>query len=167
MTFYLANAFIVAYLLFAWGVSSPTPTVTRRKLGALIRYLRFLGLSQSWSMFAPDPLRASRRLLVEMRLRDGSSLVWASPEVHRMPPREKFLHVRTAKFFGELYRGTNRGLRRPFAEYLMAELGVDPGEVSKVELSCVASLVLPPGSPAVHTPPQRSLLLSFTPARSS
>lgn len=93
------------------------------------------GLSQNWSLFAPDPRSTTYQLEARLTYADGTSDRW------RPPTGDRFLGVyrgfRWRKWANRVLDGDNQDLWRPAAAYIAGENrrdGVFPVEVTLVHL---------------------------------
>jgi hypothetical protein len=68
MTTHWSDLFIVLYVFIAWCWNLPDDSPGRRIVVPLSRFVQWLGLWHAWNMFAPNPVRESRRLAVQGRI---------------------------------------------------------------------------------------------------
>lgn len=61
-------------------------------------YIHYLGLWQSWSMFAPDPLRINMHLSATVTYRDGSQREWSFPRMPALDLVQRYQQERYRKF---------------------------------------------------------------------
>ncbi|HEV2069109.1 MAG TPA: hypothetical protein VGR26_04880 [Acidimicrobiales bacterium] len=77
---WLVSGFLVVTLaaLLVWNL----PASELRSLGLPFAepYINATGLTQTWNLFAPDPLRHSRELVAHVHYDDGRSVSWRPPQ---------------------------------------------------------------------------------------
>lgn len=65
------------------------------------KYFLFLGLQQSYQVFAPVPRDKNVHLMALVRYKDGSQRLWSSPRMERLDQFEKIPAERYRKFFDD------------------------------------------------------------------
>ena len=115
------NAFIVAYLLVAWGWNLPPDMPLQRLVNKVRGVVLYLGLWHSWNMFAPEPLYVNRRLSAVLYLANGETRVWEALDLGRMPWWRAFFEVRDRKYQDNLLSGELAYLKPALCEWLAWE----------------------------------------------
>jgi hypothetical protein len=103
-----------------------------------------IGLTQNWSLFAPDPSTRSLEVTARITFDDGTT------EDFSFPDGDPFIGVlreyRWRKFEGELRSGYNESMQRPAAEWIAREASTDRRKVTKVVLVQTVSETPTPGT---------------------
>ena len=102
----LVNGFIALYLFVAWSWGQPSDSWLGRAVAPLGKLVLWLGLGQTWGMFAPDPAMVEGHLAAAITTADGGTIEWAWPRMADLPYREAFW-----KFRHQKYRGVGAGRR--------------------------------------------------------
>jgi hypothetical protein len=119
---------IVLYLVIIWCWNLPEDSPSKWLIRPLTRPVLWLGLWHGWNMFAPNPVRESRRLAVQVQYADGSRYEWRPPGTLPEKYWPAFLHARFRKFVENVCVGKIKSLRPSLAEYGLRRLGeVVPG----------------------------------------
>ena len=82
----LISAFLLLTLLVIFTANLPRlyDSELERQLTRVSRpYLRVTGLDQSWSVFAPEPVKHNHEFLAHVTFADGSRATWRIPEYDR------------------------------------------------------------------------------------
>ena len=98
LTAALVNTFIVAYLFLAWCWGQPSDSWIGRAIAPFSRIVLWLGLGQTWGMFAPDPAMVEGHLAVVITLEDGQTIHWSTPRMHELSYTDAFLKFRHQKY---------------------------------------------------------------------
>lgn len=69
---------VTVVALLAWNL--PLSELRRVTEPLSQPYVNATGLTQTWNLFAPDPLKRTRRLEARIRYTDGSSATWQAPQ---------------------------------------------------------------------------------------
>ena len=117
MTLQWSDVFIAVFLWIAWSWSLPDDAPAKRLVNQLSRWISWIGLWHSWRMFAPNPTRSTRRLLVQVEYADGSRYEWRPPGTLPEGAWFAFLHSRFRKFTDNVSAGKVKGLRWSIADY--------------------------------------------------
>ena len=89
-------------------------------------YFLWVGLFQSWDMFAPIPKGANTYIEATLRYRDGSQRTWTFPRVEQMGLKEKLFKERYRKFADNFQRDELDELLPDAARHI-ARLNSSPG----------------------------------------
>lgn len=91
-------------------------------------YQNFLGLTQNWNMFAPNPGSTNSLVDAEIEFSDGSKTRWAFPRPSEMSTLEKYIAgEKYRKFFQEkLLPHKNRLVWEDLSKYLIREIAKVP-----------------------------------------
>jgi hypothetical protein len=117
MSLHWSDVFIVAFLWIAWSWSLPEDAPAKWLVNRVSRFVTWIGLWHSWRMFAPNPTRTTRRLLVQVEYADGSKYEWRPPGTLPESAWPAFLHSRFRKFTDNVSAGKVKGLRWSIADY--------------------------------------------------
>jgi hypothetical protein len=96
------NAFIVAYLFFAWSWDLPPGSPLRKLLNPLRAPVAWAGVWHTWSMFAPDPLSTNELIVADIHLADGRLLRWEQARLEHVSFWDAFLSMREQKFLASM-----------------------------------------------------------------
>jgi len=115
----LVNAFIALYLFVAWSWGQPSDSWLGRAVAPFGKIVLWLGLGQTWGMFAPDPAMVEGHLAVVITTADGGTIEWAPPRMADLRYHEAFREFRHQKYEASVLDGDTDYLRPALAEYLM------------------------------------------------
>lgn len=149
---------IVLFLVIAWCWNAPDNSPAKLLVYPLRRFVSFFGLWHSWNMFAPNPIRSSRRLAVEVRYADGSRYEWRPPGTLPETFWQAFLHARFRKFAENVRAGKIKSLQASLADYALRRLAkVVPAGAMATHVSIVEEIwTIHLGElPAADAPPIR------------
>lgn len=155
----LVNAVIALYLFVAWSWGQPSDSWLGRAVAPFGRLVLWLGLGQTWGMFAPDPAMVEGHLSAVITTAGGGTIEWASPRMAALPYGEAFRKFRHQKYEASVLDGDTDYLRPALAEYLM-RLHADRAPV-RVDLVYHEHHVPGPGDEASEEP-QRSELVFYS-----
>jgi hypothetical protein len=100
------NAFIAAYLFFAWSWDLPPESPWKKLIDRLRAPVYWAGLNHHWKMFAPDPLSTNELIVADIHLADGRLLRWEQASLDRVSFWDAFLAARERKFLGTMTNPT-------------------------------------------------------------
>ena len=103
-----------------------------------------VGLSQSWSLFAPDPSTTSVDVTARITFDDGVTKIFGFPDGD--PFIGALREYRWRKFESELRSGYNESMWRPTAEWIAREASTSERTVTKVVLVQTISDTPTPGT---------------------
>lgn len=87
------SAFIILNFLFMFRVHLPTGTAFFKALYKPIDpIISFLGLKQSWSMFAPDPSRLNVYLTATVDFEDGTHETYVFPRSSELSLKDRYTY---------------------------------------------------------------------------
>jgi hypothetical protein len=112
-----SDLFIVAFVWIAWSWSLPEDAPAKWLVNQVAKFVSWIGLWHSWRMFAPNPTRSTRRLVVLVEYADGSKYEWRPPGTLPEGPWPAFLHSRFRKFTDNVSAGKVKGLQWSTADY--------------------------------------------------
>ncbi len=118
-----SDLFIVLFLFIAWFWNLPEDAPGKWLVRPLGKVVYWIGLWHGWNMFAPNPVRASRRLAVRVDYADGSRYEWRPPGALPEGFWSAFLHAHHRKFTDNVASGKVKGLRGALAGYAVKKLG--------------------------------------------
>jgi hypothetical protein len=150
-----ASVLIIAYLIFAWGWTSPEKSILRRVLAPMGRRLRWAGFWHSWNMYAPDPLSSTRYLNAEITLQNGDIILWKAPRVDDLPVWRSFREMRHTKYQDTLFRKHHSYLCAPLAQYLLRIYSTDANPAVHLRLVCLYQTVRAGQPETLRTPFRR------------
>ena len=113
---------IVTYLFIAWCWNLPEDSPAKRLVQPLSRVVSWLGLWHAWNMFAPNPVRESRRLAVQVEYADGSRYEWRPPGTLPEGYFQDFLHAHHRKFSEVVCAGKVKELRWSLVDFALRRL---------------------------------------------
>jgi hypothetical protein len=122
MALYWSDLFIVLYLFIAWCWNLPEDSPAKILVKPLSRFVSWTGLWHGWSMFAPIPLRTSRRVAVQVEYADGSKYEWRPPGSLPVGYWQSFLHALYRKYTDNVCSGKIKGLRWSLADAALRRL---------------------------------------------
>jgi hypothetical protein len=137
MHFGSSDIAIVVYCWIAWCWNLPADSGLRRLVNPLSPLVQWLGLWHDWRMFAPNPMRTNRRVLVRVDYSDGTRREWRPPSTGDVGWWRGFLYARVRKFSENVYRAQQDALRVSFAYYVlmrMASLEVGAATPRSIEI---------------------------------
>ena len=152
----LVNGFIALYLFVAWSWGQSSESWLRRAVAPLRKLVLWLGLGQTWGMFAPDPAMVEGHLAAAITTEDGGTIEWAWPRMADLPYREAFWKFRHQKYEASVLDGDTDYLRPALAEYLL-RLHAHRAPV-RVDLIYYEHDVAGPGDEGAHSPERRDLV---------
>ena len=152
----LVNGFIALYLFVAWSWGQPSDSWLGRAVAPLGKLVLWLGLGQTWGMFAPDPAMVEGHLAAVITTADGGTIEWMWPRMADLPYREAFRKFRHQKYEASVLDGDTDYLRPALAEYLL-RLHADRAPV-RVDLIYYDHDVPGPGDEGRDTPERRDLV---------
>jgi hypothetical protein len=117
-----SDVFIVAYLLLAWGWNLPSDLPSKILISPASKVIVWLGLWHGWSMFAPIPLKTSRRVAVQVKYADGSHYEWRPPGSVPVGPFQSFLHALYRKYTDNVCGGKIKHLSWCLADVALRRL---------------------------------------------
>ena len=85
-----------------------------------------------WNLFAPEPIKVTRRTGVEMVHANGSTYLWSSPRWETFTPADRFLGFRSAEFYDAIVLDDNRGAWPCFLDYAVEKYGREVGGSGKI-----------------------------------
>ena len=98
----LTTLFIAFHLLaIALWVLPFRPPLPQRWIGP---YFSLMGLSQDWSLFAPDPISANSFVDAQVVLQSGEVRTWSFPRLDVLDLPQRYSKARYRKYTGWLYR---------------------------------------------------------------
>lgn len=115
----LVDAFIATYLFVAWSWGQPSDSWLGRAVAPFTRLVLWLGLGQTWGMFAPDPAKVEGHLTAVITTAAGDRIEWAPPRMADLGYGEAFRLFRHQKYEASVLDGDTDYLRPALAEYLM------------------------------------------------
>jgi hypothetical protein len=115
----LVNTFIALYIFVAWSWGQPSESWLGRAVAPFGKLVLWLGLGQTWGMFAPDPATVEGHLTAVITTADGGTIEWAPPRMADLRYGEAFRKFRHQKYEASVLDGENDYLRPALAEYLM------------------------------------------------
>jgi hypothetical protein len=130
------NGFILIYIGFAWTWDLPSASLLNRVARKLGQPLVWIGLSHSWSMFSPNPMRTNYQLTADVLLEDGTTIQWRALRFDRISKRQAFLRVREVKLYEHLASERFPFLKPAFADYLAKQVRAQGLHPIKVVLKC-------------------------------
>lgn len=139
----VVNVFIAGYVFLTLAWTAPEGAPLRRFIAPFSRWVRWSGLWHSWNMFAPDPLSATRYLVVEIVLRSGAVLLWQAPRVDDQPILRAFRQMRHTKYQSALFQKNQAYLRGPLVQYMLAKYDFADDPPVEVRLVCMQRAVAP------------------------
>lgn len=159
----LTNAFIIVYLLGAWCWRTPNGTFWQTLIRPVNAALDWLGLTQNWSMFTPDPSQCGSDLQVVIRRRSGSAVVWEPPRMDALSRWQAFRQFRYRSYSSVIMAEWAAASRVPLARYLLRkfELGDDPAV--EILFTTLDRPVAALGGEAAAEGPTRIVFYTFTP----
>jgi hypothetical protein len=133
--------FIVA-LVVSWNL--PEGEVSEDIEDVIDPVVNALGLSQSWSLFAPDPTTTSIEVTARLTFDDGTKQVFHFPDGE--PLLGALREYRWRKFEGRLRLDDNEAMWRPTAEWIARESSTSERAVTRVVLVRTFSETPTPGT---------------------
>jgi len=115
----VVNTFIALYIFVAWSWGQPSDSWLGRAVAPFSKLVLWLGLGQTWGMFAPDPATVEGHLAAVITTADGGTIEWAPPRMADLPYGEAFRKFRHQKYEASVLDGETDYLRPALAEYLM------------------------------------------------
>jgi hypothetical protein len=101
----LATLFIATHIaaitLWVFPFNASLTRVLRKTIGP---YFSLMGLSQEWTLFAPDPIEANSYVDAQVVLENGDVRTWTFPRLETLDFRQRYSKARYRKFTGWLYR---------------------------------------------------------------
>jgi hypothetical protein len=119
---YLSDVFILAFLLLIWCWNLPEDLPGRILIRPFSKIVVWLGLWHGWSMFAPIPLRVSRRVAIQVEYADGTKLEWRPPGSIPVGYWRSFLHALHRKFTDQVCAGKIKNIRWCMADVALRRL---------------------------------------------
>lgn len=117
MSVHWSDLAIVVYLFIAWCWNLPPDVPAKLLISPLSRFVSWMGLWHGWNMFAPNPIRSSRRLAVQVQYADGSRYEWRPPGSLPEGYWRSFVHSHFRKFASNVSAGKTKGLRWSLADF--------------------------------------------------
>jgi hypothetical protein len=158
----LISALIAVSLLAVGLTNLPDSPIRREGLKVAQPYLEATGLEQSWKLFAPQPRRASLRLLARVRYLDGSVAIWRPRSGNALTGT--YWDYRWRKWVENLSQGTRaetlRAAAAPYIARQMRRPGKAPTTVTLIEQ---AQVLRPPGARGSEVGPWESRVLVSAP----
>ena len=143
--------FFLANVIMMVTAALPNKSLLGKKILHGVRYYQaFLGLTQSWSMFAPNPSSRNSYVEAEILFTDGSKERWTFPRPSQMDASEKFLAgERYRKFAQEHLAGKRTQLFDDLGRFTEREVEAIEGEgkkrqIEKIDFYKYTSVVLEP-----------------------
>jgi hypothetical protein len=152
----LVNGFIALYLFVAWSWGQPSDSWLGRAVAPFGKFVLWLGLGQTWGMFAPDPVMVEGHLGAVITTADGATIEWRWPRTADLPYWTAFCNFRHQKYEASVLDSDTAYLRPALAEYLL-RLHADRAPV-RVDLIYSEHDVAGPGMEARIMPERRDLV---------
>lgn len=154
------NLFIGFHLvaITCWCLPIDTPLLPLCR--SLVRpYFLWVGLFQSWDMFAPVPKGANTYVEAELHFSDGSRRVWTYPRMEQMSLKEKLFKERYRKFGDNLQRDELDDLLPDAARYIARLNSTTSNPVKTVILIQRLCFIVPRSDGAYISEPWQSHIL--------
>ncbi|MGH9643142.1 MAG: hypothetical protein ACRD3Q_12045 [Terriglobales bacterium] len=120
------NAFLIFHIvaIACWSLPIDTPLIPLCR--NIVRpYFLWIGLFQSWDMFAPNPKAANTYMEAEVIYKDGSITTWAFPRMNQLSLSERYLKEHYRKFEDNLTREDTDDLLPDAARYIARLTGTE------------------------------------------
>jgi len=141
---FLVNSLVGLYLLIVTTQHFPGESCRSVLLNEwrVWPWVTYLGLQQSWKMFAPEVPRALRKLQAILVTAEGETIVWEPPDFAALSCWQGFVHDHYRKYIEQVLTNEQRAYHRPaLCEYLVRKYGEQGKKVVKVELvNCIRSI---------------------------
>lgn len=158
----LVNAFL-AFHLAAVGLSlTPPGWEPRDRVDAFVGpYLRAVGLSQRWAMFAPNPPQANPIITARVRLADGTIRTSMIPPLEGSGHLERSQKWRYRRWCWDLVLRDQPAAWADAARWAVLTHGTDPANTAmSVEVTCRMVPIPPPGGRAGAGPQGQELTMA-------
>lgn len=152
------DGFILLYLLMAWCWRHPPGAFGRVVTEPLAGLLQWLGLTQHWTMFSPDPALVNAELEIVIKRKSGAALSWAPPRLHALSGWEAFRGFRYRAYANTMMAAWATPGRPTLAHYLLRKYDFGDDPAVEVVYTCVERPIVPPGGTAPPPAPVRSVL---------
>jgi hypothetical protein len=131
---------LIPFFLF-WVISWNLPEVSflNRIAKAFSFIPLWLGLSQSWQLFSPNPRRQNAILIASIIYDDGSEYQWGDSSFQGISHFKAFCELRKRRWMLNLMSEKTPFLKRSFAEYLAHNLSHPNNPVAVVLLRRISS----------------------------
>ena len=159
----LVNVFIIVYLLGAWCWRAPDGTFWRTLILPLSTAMEWLGLTQNWSMFTPDPSQVGSDLQVVIRRRSGNAILWEPPRMDALSRWQAFRQFRYRTYSSVIMANWAASARRPLADHLLRKFDLGDDPAVEILFTTVECPVAAPGGTVAAEGPARTVFYTFTP----
>ncbi len=92
---------VVAITLWVFPFNASLTRLLRKTIGP---YFSLMGLTQEWTLFAPDPIAANSYVDAQVVLENGDVRTWNFPRLESLDFTGRYSKARYRKFTGWLYR---------------------------------------------------------------
>ncbi|MEM6655719.1 MAG: hypothetical protein AAF596_07950 [Planctomycetota bacterium] len=148
------NALIVAYLFYAWSWNLPEDRFLKRVANRIKAPFIWLGLWHAWSMFAPNPIAANRRIEAEIETAEGRRITWRAPTAAEQRPVAALWFARERKLYEFLEGKSFPFLHGAVCRHLVGQHRRDGSTPIAVTLVSVRTpITFPPASTAASPNP--------------
>ncbi|MBX9878120.1 MAG: hypothetical protein K2Y22_06630 [Candidatus Obscuribacterales bacterium] len=116
------STFILAHIIGLTAYCLPSSFARDALVSPLLPYIRFCGLDQSWTVFAPNPPKCSTYLSADVEFADGTSKEWEFPRVEKRTWWEKIPAERYRKWANDNIGDAEQAVAWPDAIRYIARL---------------------------------------------
>ena len=158
----MVDLFIIVFLIVCIGWDLPDGHLMKHLTRPVAPLVRYLGLSHSWKLFAPNPPSSSRKIVGLVHLADGQVLRWGGRFLTRLSWWKCWLLMRHGKWERNVMQRADEGTLRGYCEFLVHRYRNAGLEPVRIELGEEKTQILGPGETPQHPPePVRTLLCFY------
>ena len=111
---------LTCYFLFFWNF--PERFLPRRILKPFTRLIRWAGLDNTWSLFAPNPLSQNLMVGFELEFADGKLQPWTAREFELIDLNQKIPSIRYVRAHRQLVSIFNKTFSRAICRYILRQI---------------------------------------------
>lgn len=110
----------LSYFLFFWNFPESFPP--RKILKPLTRLIRWAGLDNTWSLFAPNPLSQNLMVGFELEYNDGQVKPWTAREFEVVGLNQKIPSIRYVRAHRQLVSIFNKTFSKALCRFILRQL---------------------------------------------
>ncbi len=152
------TVFILAHIIGLTAYCLPPSFARDGLLSPLLPYIRFCGLDQSWTVFAPNPPKCSTYLSADVEFADGTSKEWEFPRVEKRTWLDKMPAERYRKWANDNIGDAEQAVAWPDAIRYIAGLQ-NKRENPPVFITLLKHEIETPAPGSVQKPEERTSVI--------
>jgi|GEM_PF-2125613 len=158
----MVDLFIIWFLLICIGYDLPRGHLLKELTKPFNRLVRYIGLTHSWQLFAPNPPTASTKLVGLIFMQNGETIRWGGRFLTRHSWLQCWLLTRHRKFETNIAFTRNQDLLQGYCELLTRRYRAAGFEPARIELGRAQTKLFYPGTePEEPVSEERTLICTY------